>query len=94
MKEDLKYASDFRTNLTHLHVPDSVIDNGTLQAAGLGYVKWLQENTNLGWSEYRISQIACVYGWAELANQLDKLPNKKNNKLFYSEWIQPNLDWS
>ncbi|KAI0537857.1 hypothetical protein GGR58DRAFT_470116 [Xylaria digitata] len=94
MNGDLEYSRDFRATLTNnLEVPDHFIDNGTLQAVGLGYVKSLQENTNLGWFEFQVSRIACIYGWAELANQLNMSSSTNTSTMFYREWIEPNLDW-
>ncbi|GAP91543.1 putative TENA THI-4 family protein [Rosellinia necatrix] len=94
MSDDLKYARGFRADLTRLQVPDDIIDSGTLQAAGLGYVKSLQESTHLGWFEFQVSRIACIYGWAELASQLNMSSSTNKSTVFYKEWIEPNLGWS
>jgi len=62
LAEDIEYADDFRRNLTsQLSIPDFIINNGTFQTTGLGYVKWLQTNTDLGWFAYQVSRIACLY---------------------------------
>ncbi|KAI1639313.1 hypothetical protein F4809DRAFT_657806 [Biscogniauxia mediterranea] len=94
MIKDLGYASDFREILHDtFNVSDAVIDSNTLEAAGLGYVKWLQENTNLGWFAFQVSRIPCIYGWAELAYILDSLPNVNKSTIFYREWINANMGW-
>ncbi|KAI1493562.1 hypothetical protein F5X96DRAFT_687402 [Biscogniauxia mediterranea] len=95
MKRDLGYASDFREDLRNsFNVSDADIDSHTLEAAGLGYVKWLQENTNLGWFAFQVSRIPCIYGWAELAYSLDHLPTVNTNTMFYEKWIKENSGWS
>ncbi|KAI5917727.1 hypothetical protein F4810DRAFT_716194 [Camillea tinctor] len=94
MNKSLDDAREFREILTkNLTIPDSAIDNGALEAAGLGYVKWLQENTNLGWFAFEVSRIPCVYGWAELASNIESLPGVNNSTTFYQLWVKPNLDW-
>ncbi|KAI1370065.1 hypothetical protein F4677DRAFT_451765 [Hypoxylon crocopeplum] len=97
MNHSLEYANTFYRSLTNqsrLNVSAETIHDGAFEAAGLGYVKWLQDNVNLGWFVYQVSRIPCVYGWAELANNLSETPNVDTASMFYSEWIQANLDWS
>ena len=49
MLDDISYAMAFRQNLTNvLRIDDKYITNGSFHAAGLGYVSWLETNTNLG----------------------------------------------
>ncbi|KAI0903355.1 hypothetical protein F4823DRAFT_635946 [Ustulina deusta] len=94
MQSSLEYAEEFRDDLTHnLAIPETYINNGEPHAAVLGYVKWLQESTSLGWFGFQVARIACIYGWAEIANKLNASSETKNNTLFYNDWIQPNLDW-
>lgn len=62
MQGDIKYASEFRQNLTHdLGIQATIIDKGMFNAAGVGYVRWLQANTNLGFYAFQVSRIACIY---------------------------------
>ena len=62
MLDDISYAMAFRQNLTNvLRIDDRYITNGSFHAAGLGYVSWLETNTNLGWFAYQVSRIACLY---------------------------------
>ncbi|KAI1172043.1 hypothetical protein F4777DRAFT_582327 [Nemania sp. FL0916] len=85
MKGDLAYAQDFFDDITkNLNISKTVIDQGGLQAAGLGYVKWLQASTSLGRDK----------GWGEIANQLNSSGTTQKNTIFYEKWISPNLDWS
>ena len=55
MLDDISYAMAFRQNLTNvLRIDDKYITNGSFHAAGLGYVSWLETNTNLGWFAYQV----------------------------------------
>ncbi|KAI1119481.1 hypothetical protein F5Y14DRAFT_395473 [Nemania sp. NC0429] len=95
MEGDLEYAQSFLQDIeSKLSIPDSVINQGGLQADGLGYVKWLSESTELGRYAWQVARIACIYGWGELANQLNASPTTKKGTIFDTEWIQLNLDWS
>ena len=62
MLEDVSYAGTFRKDLIDkIGIPDNIISDGHFHAAGVGYVKWLQSNTNLGWFAFQVSRIACIY---------------------------------
>lgn len=62
MQGDIHYASDFRQNLVDsLDIEETIIENGMFNSAGVGYVRWLQANTNLGWYAFQVSRIACIY---------------------------------
>ncbi|KAI1387740.1 uncharacterized protein F4822DRAFT_291359 [Hypoxylon trugodes] len=88
-------AENFRRSLINdLEISEDIIKNGTFHAAGLGYVKWLQENINLGWFAYQVSRIPCIYGWAELAKSLNNRQDVDHSSIFYQEWIVNNLDWN
>ncbi|XDG01578.1 hypothetical protein ABKA04_001193 [Annulohypoxylon sp. FPYF3050] len=101
MSGSLEYADQFYRNLTdpeEIDVPEIAVKNGSLRAAGLGYVQWLQGNTDLGWFGHRVSQIPCYYaseiGWSEIAHFLDSLQDTNKSSIFYRNWISPNLDLS
>ncbi|KAG4274718.1 hypothetical protein FPRO04_09082 [Fusarium proliferatum] len=75
MTGDLEYASSFREDLTspdHLNVSSSVVKNTKLEPVLREYVDWLGDNTNLGWYLWSISRLPCIYGWAEIAYQLNQ----------------------
>ena len=62
MRGDVEFATLFKKNLTdELGIDERVIDSGNFHAAGLGYAKWLQTTTELGWFAFQVSRIACVY---------------------------------
>ena len=62
MSGDVEFATLFKKNLTdELGIDERVIDSGNFHAAGLGYAKWLQTTTELGWFAFQVSRIACVY---------------------------------
>ncbi|KAK8115352.1 hypothetical protein PG999_007421 [Apiospora kogelbergensis] len=97
LQDGLEYSMEFRHNLTspdHLNVSEKVVEAGHLQAAPLGYVKWLRESTELGWFGFQVAKIACSYGWGELAHQLLVSDNTNKRTKFFQEWIEPNADWS
>ncbi|OTA89992.1 hypothetical protein M434DRAFT_398311 [Hypoxylon sp. CO27-5] len=94
MNKSLGYADEFYQDITSkLNISTSVIDNGIFEAAGLGYVNWLRGSVGLGWFAYEVSRIACIYGWAEIANNLNSSINLDTNSAFYKEWIEVNLGW-
>lgn len=63
VRSSIKYALDFRqkTLIDGLHIDKSIIDDGSFNAAGIGYVRWLQANTNFGLKAFLVSRIACIY---------------------------------
>ncbi|KAI1017538.1 hypothetical protein LB504_003873 [Fusarium proliferatum] len=96
MTGDLEYASSFREDLTspdHLNVSSSVVKNAKLEPVLREYVDWLGDNTNLGWYLWSISRLPCIYGWAEIAYQLNQSSTTVRDTKFYDEWISPNLEW-
>ncbi|EXA41492.1 hypothetical protein FOVG_09967 [Fusarium oxysporum f. sp. pisi HDV247] len=75
MTSDLEYASHFRQDLTspdHLNVSSTVVKNAKLEPVLRQYVDWLGENTKLGWYLFSVSRVPCIYGWAEIAYQLNQ----------------------
>ncbi|CZR42750.1 uncharacterized protein FPRO_10053 [Fusarium proliferatum ET1] len=96
MTGDLEYASSFREDLTspdHLNVSSSVVKNAKLEPVLREYVDWLGDNTNLGWYLWSISRLPCIYGWAEIAYQLNQSSTTVRDSKFFDEWISPNLEW-
>ncbi|KAI1047248.1 hypothetical protein LB505_013286 [Fusarium chuoi] len=96
MTGDLEYASSFRQDLTspdHLNVSSSVVENAKLEPVLREYVNWLGDNTNLGWYLWSISRLPCIYGWAEIAYQLNQSSTTVRDTKFFDEWISPNLEW-
>ncbi|KAF5652425.1 TENA THI-4 family [Fusarium sp. NRRL 25303] len=96
MTGDLEYASSFREDLAssnHLNVSSSVVKNTKLEPVLREYVDWLGDNTNLGWYLWSISRLPCIYGWAEIAYQLDQSSTTVRDTKFFDEWISPNLEW-
>ncbi|RKL04823.1 hypothetical protein BFJ71_g3603 [Fusarium oxysporum] len=97
MTSDLEYASHFRQDLTspdHLNVSSTVVKNAKLEPVLRQYVDWLGENTKLGWYLFSVSRVPCIYGWAEIAYQLNQSSSTVRGTKFFDEWISPNLDWS
>ncbi|KAF5969147.1 hypothetical protein FBULB1_10400 [Fusarium bulbicola] len=97
MTGDLEYASSFRQDLTspeHLNVSSSVVKNAKLEPVLREYVDWLRDNTNLGWYLWSISRLPCIYGWAEIAYQLNQSTSTVRGTKFFDEWLAPNLEWS
>ncbi|KAF5645173.1 TENA THI-4 family [Fusarium sp. NRRL 52700] len=97
MTGDLEYASSFREDLTspdHLNVSSTVVKNAKLEPVLREYVDWLGGNTNLGWYLWSISRLPCIYGWAEIAYQLNQSSTTVRGTKFYDEWLTPNLEWS
>ncbi|KAF5683051.1 TENA THI-4 family [Fusarium denticulatum] len=97
MTGDLEYASSFRQDLTspdHLNVSSSVVKNAKLEPVLREYVDWLGDNTNLGWYLWSISRLPCIYGWAEIAYQLNQSSTTVRGTKFIDEWLTPNLEWS
>ncbi|EWZ81912.1 hypothetical protein FOWG_14334 [Fusarium oxysporum f. sp. lycopersici MN25] len=97
MTSDLEYTSHFRQDLTspdHLNVSSTVVKNAKLEPVLRQYVDWLGENTKLGWYLFSVSRVPCIYGWAEIAYQLNQSSSTVRGTKFFDEWISPNLDWS
>lgn len=63
VQTSMNYALNFRqkTLIDGLHIDKSIIDDGSFNAAGIGYVRWLQANTNFGLNAFLVSRIACIY---------------------------------
>ncbi|KAF5586394.1 TENA THI-4 family [Fusarium subglutinans] len=97
MAGDLEYASSFLVDLTspdHLNVSSAVVKNAKLEPVLREYVHWLGDNTNLGWYLWSISRLPCIYGWAEIAYQLNQSSSTVRGTKFFNEWLTPNLEWS
>jgi thiaminase len=62
MQVDFNFSQSFRKDITsNLHITDNDIDEGGLQSAALGYVKWLEQSTELGRYAWQVARIACTY---------------------------------
>ncbi|KAL7621809.1 hypothetical protein AAE478_007309 [Parahypoxylon ruwenzoriense] len=95
MVKDAAFAASFRDSLMNertFNIPSTTIDNGHLHPAALGYAKWLQQTTKLGWYASQVARLPCIYGWPKLAASLQVVADSSGNTdtLFYREWIEQN----
>jgi thiaminase len=90
------YAAEWAdTCVNMLGISPSRLQQTDRSVAELAYANYLQNNSLINdWFKLHVIMIACVYGWGELANQLNADPKTNKNNIFYKTWIEPNLDSS